>query len=135
MVSNTSHSLPMSHYQQESPIPKAHLPVRSSPVPRGGGPANTAVVTIDTGDMDDDLDDLPIPKRMKMSTSAAVTQSKRLVPGIPLSNPSALSISEVSAVRQLITGVFPCSCCEVLCVRFKACMGFPCIPFCGDVTR
>ncbi|XP_064383322.1 nucleolar protein 4-like [Halichondria panicea] len=104
MVSNTSHSLPMSHYQQESPIPKAHLPVRSSPVPRGGGPANTAVVTIDTGDMDDDLDDLPIPKRMKMSTSAAVTQSKRLVPGIPLSNPSALSISEVSAVRQLITG-------------------------------
>ncbi len=106
MVLNTSHSIPMTHYQQEPPTPKAHLPVRSSPVPRGVGAANTAVVTIDTGDMDDDLDDLPsIPKRMKMNASAAVTQSKRLVPGIPISNPSALSISEVSAVRQLITGV------------------------------
>ena len=85
---------PMSHYPPEPPIPTAHIPARSSPVPRGGGLPNTAVVTIDTGDVEEDLDDLPNAKRMKMNASA-VAQTKRLVPGLPpLSSQQALSLSE-----------------------------------------
>ena len=104
-----------SHVQShtEHPIPTNHISSRSSPVPRGVGGAtgvnrSTAVVTIDTGDVDDDIDGIPESKRMKLMTSA-VSQSKRLVPGlspgIPLSNSQSLSNSEVSAVRQLITGM------------------------------
>ena len=107
---NSVHQLPVSHFHSEQPIPPSHLPPpRSSSVPRGGVP-NTAVVTIDTGDMDDDDDDLPAPapKRLRINP-ASVTQPKPFVPGIPLSNSQALSISEMSAVKQLITGVCVCT--------------------------
>lgn len=114
-MSTTGIQMSGSHLQShtEHPLPTNHISSQSPPVPRGVGGAtgvnrSTAVVTIDTGDVDDEIDGIPDSKRMKMMPSA-VSQSKRLVPGlssgIPLSNSQSLSNSEVSAVRQLITGV------------------------------
>lgn len=118
-MSIPGNQMPRNPVATEHPLPTNHINSRSSPLPHGmvGAPAinrSTAVVTIDRESVDDDdINDLPESKKMKMMTPT-LSQSKRLVPGlaagIPLSNSQSLSNSEVSAVTQLITGVCVCVC-------------------------